>query len=88
VLDPLVSSGQSASAQVMETSKQGLRLKVPRAIIMGAIVRVWFSTQIAFGEVVYWFRPETSFTSGLNSSTFSEEVWASNRATRRRLRVP
>jgi hypothetical protein len=65
VLDPLASGTRSESVRIVDSSKRGMRLKVPHELSKGAIIRVCEATRIVFGEVVYCVPAEDKFHAGI-----------------------
>jgi hypothetical protein len=65
-LDPLTSLGPSATGQILNTSISGLKLKVPRAFVPGAVVQIRFQGQIVLGTVRYCIPLENEFFVGVH----------------------
>ena len=51
VLNPLTSTGPSMRAELLNSSDEGLQVRVPRSILVGSMVQVRTREGIAFGEV-------------------------------------
>ena len=64
-LDPLTSIGPSTTGQVLDTSSNGLKLKVARAFLPGAVVQIRFQDQIVLGTVKYCIPSGAEFHIGV-----------------------
>ena len=51
VLNPLTSLGPGMRADLIGASEGGLRIRVPRPILVGSVLQIRTAGRIAFGEV-------------------------------------
>ena len=51
VLNPLTSLGPGMRADLLGASERGLRIRVPRSILVGSALQIRTAGRIAFGEV-------------------------------------
>ena len=52
-LHPVVTSGDRVDGRVMNLSRSGLKLRVPKPMLPGTMVQVRFKDKIALGEIRY-----------------------------------
>ena len=52
VIDPLLTMGPSAAAEVLSASQSVLRIRVPRRVLAGSKVQIRTEQRILFGEVL------------------------------------
>ena len=65
VLDPITSNGPARPAQIQNASAQSLHVRVPRPIVIGALVHVHSSSGTAFGKVRYCIPAGPKFQVGI-----------------------
>jgi hypothetical protein len=65
LIDPLVSLSPSAPARVLNRSADGLKIRVARPVLVGALVHVRMAGQIFGGEVRYCMSNGTEFDIGV-----------------------
>jgi hypothetical protein len=63
MISPVVSD--SREARVLDTSREGLRLRVPKSLLCGATIEIRLTDSIAFGEVRYCRRVGSAFEVGV-----------------------
>jgi hypothetical protein len=51
VLDPIITTGPSMHAEILSSVENRILVRVPKNVIVGAMVQVRSGEQIAFGEV-------------------------------------
>jgi len=65
VLDPIMSLGPSAPAQLLAASASGMHVRAARSIFIGALIQVRSSRVTAFGRVRYCIPAGTAFQIGV-----------------------
>jgi hypothetical protein len=71
VLNPLSSTGPAMHAELLSFSDTDLRVRVPRCILVGSMVRVRTGEKVAFGEVRTSVPIGTEFEIGLEVQRLS-----------------
>jgi hypothetical protein len=65
ILDPVTSLGPSGPAHLLKASAQSLHIRVPRSVLIGALVHVRSAIGLAFGQVRYCIPVGAEFQIGV-----------------------
>ena len=65
-LNPLISTGPSASVRIIEVSYHGMKLRVGRELLVGGLVQIIVSNKILMGKVRHVKSVESEFEVGIH----------------------
>lgn len=65
LLDPVTSVGPPHDVQVVEISRNGLKIRTPRFLIPKTLVQIRFNGKVVLGEVRYCIRTNSDYHAGL-----------------------
>jgi hypothetical protein len=65
ILDPVTSLGPSGPAHLLNASPQSLHVRVPKSVLIGALVHVRSSAGLGFGHVRYCIPAGSEFQIGV-----------------------
>lgn len=65
MLHPLISTGPSIHARILNRSASGVKLQVPHSVLVGALVLIRLPDTVVFGKVRYCISAGTEFQVGV-----------------------
>jgi hypothetical protein len=65
LLDPVTSVGPPHGVQVIEISRNGLKIRTPRFLLTKALVQIHFNGKAVLGEIRYCVKSESEYQAGI-----------------------
>jgi hypothetical protein len=65
LLDPVTSVGPPHDVQVVEISRNGLRIRTPRYLVTRTLVQIRFNNNRVLGEIRYCIKAESEYYAGI-----------------------